>query len=203
MPEGLPAQFWDTQSGQVNMGEFVKSYGELSTFKAGHDERLTTLPKTADDYKLDYKLPDTVKMPDGMELKIDPKDPLAVAARSFAHKHKMSQAEFSELVTLHAQTMVEAHTANEAAIQAEMKKLGENGPARVKAAEDFLKTAVSADEFAAIKLFIGDATAFAGLEKLIAKATTQKVPGNGDPPPTQRPAEKRTADLFYGDRKAS
>jgi len=205
MPEGLPTRFWDQQSGSVNIPEFVKAHGELSTFKTEYDTRIAALPQKPEDYKIELKLPDTVKVPEGMQLKIDEKDPRVPAVRAFAQKHQLSQDGLNELVAMHAQMQIEEHVANEAAIQAEMKKLGENGKTRVGALESYLKANVTKDEYEALRPVIGDVTAFSALEKLIAKATTQGVPSNldGGVPPAPPLPKPRNADIFYGKQKAN
>lgn len=202
-PEGLPAQFWDQQTGQVNLPEFVKSYGEVSAFKTQHDQRIAALPKDPKDYKIELKLPDGVKVPDGAEFKIDDKDPRLPAVRAFAHKHQLSQDTVNELISLHAQMEIEAYAAGEAELQAEMKKLGSNGPARTQAAETFLKANLGKDEYEALRPVIGNAVAFAAVEKLIARATSQSVPANlnGGTPPNPPQAKKRPADVFYGSER--
>jgi len=185
MPEGLPPQFWDSAGGKVNLPDLVKSYGEISAFKTQHDQRVAGLPKTATDYKIEVKLPDTVKLPDGMTFKIDDKDPRIPAVQALAHKHQLSQETVTELIALHAQSEIEAHVAAEASIQAEMKKLGENGKARVEALNAYFKANLSKEEDEALRPVIGNAAAFAAVEKLIAKAVTQRVPGNVLPEPAK------------------
>lgn len=202
MPDGLPSQFWDQSAGQVNMGELIKAHTDLATFKQQHDERIAGLPQKADDYKVEWKAPDGFKAPDGLDvaaLKINPDDPRVPALRQFAHEHKLTQDQVSGLVALHVQAQIAEFAAAQAEIQGEMKKLGENGPVRVKAAEDYLKANLGKDEYEAMRPFIGHSTAFAALEKLIAMATKQGVPpnggGGGSPPRQERP---RLADRFYG-----
>jgi hypothetical protein len=102
------------------------------------------------------------------------------------------------LVSLYVQAQMTEFAAANEAIQAEMKKLGDNGPARIKAAESYLKSVLTKEEYEGARLFFGDAVAFAGLEKLIEKATAGGPPANanggGNPP--RRP-ETRMADRFY------
>ena len=203
MPDGLPSQFWDSQGGKVNVTELVKSYGELATFKTAQDERVKALPAKPEDYKLDFKLPDTVKLPEGFQVKIDEKDPRLAVVRSLAHKYQLPQEAVSSLLAMDAEHQVTAHVAAEAAIQAEMKKLGENGKARVDAANTFLSANVSQEEHAAMREFISNSVAFAGLEKLIAKALTQNVPGHqpgGQPQP--KPADIPIEQRWYGNGAA-
>ncbi len=199
IPEGLPTQFWDQGSGAVKMQDFIKAHTELSTFKTQHDERLATLPKSPDEYKFEAKAPDGVKLPDGFELKIDEKDPRIQPIRQLAHKYQLPQDFVNELVGMDIQMQVAALEQADAELQAEMKKLGENGPVRVKAMEDYLKANVGGDEYDALRPVLGNAAAFSALEKVIAKAVKTSTPPNGagdDPPPPQQ--KPRLADRMYG-----
>lgn len=206
MPEGLPAQFWDDKSGAPKMADFVASYNELVQVKEAHDARLASVPKTADEYKLEIKLPDDVKLPEGLtreDLKIDDKDPRIPVLREFALKHQLSNEAVNELVALDAQTQIAALTQHDELLQAEMRKLGENGKERVSAMEAFLQKHVPA-EYEAMRPFIGDASAFAGLEKLITKITSEtSVPG-GAPPRVVRAVDVPVEQRWYnGQQKAN
>jgi hypothetical protein len=203
MPEGLPAQLWNAEANQLN----VAAIGELATFKQQHDERLAGLPQKADDYKVEWTPPADFKAPDGLDakaLQINPDDPRIPALRAFAHEHKLSQDQVNGLVALHVQAQLAEYEAASASIQEAMKALGENGKARVDAANTFLAANLSKEEHAAVRLFIGDAAAFTALEKLIAKATTQGIPPNGGGnPPQQQASKPRLADRFYGSQRAN
>ncbi len=203
MPEGFPEQFWDKQSGAPKLPEFVKSYNEAATFKTQHEQTLATLKaRKPGDIKLEYKLPDTVKVPKGLELKIDEKDPRVDMVRQFAVKHALPQEVVSELIALDAQGQIAEFEAIEAEHQAEMAKLGQNGPDRVKAVETFLKATVEQGEYEALKGLLVNAAAFSAVEKLIAKATTQRIPPNDPPNPNPTPPPKpRLADRLYGQQK--
>lgn len=204
MPEGLPAQFWNADQSAVDLPGLISSYSEISQFKTEFDAKQAALPQKPDDYKLDFELPKDIKLPDGYDFKIDPNDPRVPAVREFAHRHRLPQETVSDLLALHAQFEVEQHARMDAELQAEMAKLGSNGKVRVDAATAYLKANLSPEEFEAARLFIGNATAFAAVEKLIAKATKQGVPGNGEGGDRQAAPQKeavRAADLFYGQRK--
>ena len=204
MPEGLPETFWDADARAVKLPDLIASYGEAATFKQQHDERIAALPKKPDEYKIEMKLPEGFKPPEGIELKVDEKDARIPLLRDFALKNQLSQEALSELVGLDAQYRVAQYQQEEAALQAEMAKLGENGPQRVTAVETFLKDGLKlpAAEYDAMRGFLADASAFAGLEKLIARATAQQVPGN-TPPGNQQKPTTRLADRFYPQQKAN
>jgi hypothetical protein len=201
MPEGLPAQFWDDKSGAPKMADFVASYNELAKVKGEHDARVASLPTKAEDYKLDVKLPQDFKLPDGLDikdLKVDDNDPRVGPLRELALKHQLPQEVVDELIALDAQTQIAAFTKHDELLQAEMKKLGENGKARVSAMESFLQKQVSPAQYEAMRPFIGDAEAFAGLEALITKITSQtNVPG-AQPPQANKPATLPVEARWYG-----
>jgi hypothetical protein len=201
MPEGFPAQFWDDKSGAPKMPDFVASYNELVKTHEAHAEKLKALPTKAEDYKLDVKLPEDFKLPDGLDikdLKVDDNDPRVKPLRELALKHQLPQEVVDELIALDAQTQIAAFTKHDELLQAEMKKLGENGKARVSAMESFLQKQVSPAQYEAMRPFIGDAEAFAGLEALITKITSQtNVPG-AQPPQANKPATLPVEARWYG-----
>lgn len=194
--------YWDATANAVKMPDLVAA----GQFKIDHDARIAALPQKPEDYKVEWKAPEGFKAPEGMkaeDIKIDEKDARIPALRAFAHEHKLSQDQVNGLVALHIQAQMAEYAAADAELQAEMKKLGENGKTRVEAANAFLKQHLTAEEHAAVRLFIGNSTAFTGLEKIIAKALTQSVPPNagGNPNPPPKPVV-RLADRLYG-QKAS
>lgn len=191
IPDGLPPQFWDSHGGKVNTPELIKAYGEASAFKTQHDDRIKALPQRPEDYKLEIKLPDTVKLPEGMTPEINNKDPRIPALREFAVKHQISQDAVTALIALEAQSQIAEHNAAELELQAEMKKLGDNGPARISAIESFLKASVDKDEYQAMRPVVANALAVRAMEKLIAKAGVQQVPSH-QPSGQQQPSR---ADL--------
>lgn len=113
MPEGFPAQFWDDKSGAPKMPDFVASYNELVKSSTEHAARIEALPKKAEDYKLEVKLPQDFKLPDGLDikdLKVDDNDPRVGPLRELALKHQLPQEVVDELIALDAQTQIAAFT---------------------------------------------------------------------------------------------
>lgn len=204
MPEGLPQQFWDDKSGQVKMADFVTAHNDLVKASSEHKAKLDALPKKAEDYKLELKLPSEVKMPDGLDIKIDEKDQRVVGLRAFALKHGMTNDAVNELIALDAQSQIAAFNASEELLQAEMQKLGANGKERVSAMNAFLEKHVPAAQREALRPFVANAEAFAGLETLISKITSStNVPGNQQPR-QGKPAEVPVEQRWYGpQQKAS
>jgi hypothetical protein len=193
-PEGLPDQYWDSDAGSVRMTELMADYGEAARLKADHDARIAALPAKPEDYKMEGALPEGFMVPHGFEPKVDPKDSRIPALREFAHKHKLSQEAVSKLIGLDLQAQVAQHLEADAAIAAEMQKLGENAKARIKAVESALATHLDEAEFEAMRPYVNTAAAVSALEKILAKLP--KLPKNGGlPPPPERPADK-----FYAKR---
>lgn len=203
MPEGLPETFWDADARSVKLPDLIQSYSEAAAVKAERETYLASLPKEAKDYKIELKLPEGFKPPEGVELKIDDKDGRIPPLREFAKKHQLSQDALNDLIWLDAQNQLEMMKREDDALQAEFAKLGENGKTRKDAADAYLKANLSNDEYEALKPYVTSAVAFGAIEKLITKATAQRVPPGNEPPRQEQKPTPRVADRFYGQQKAS
>lgn len=192
MPEGLPADFWDADKGEVRYGDLGKRFEELTSFKAQQDERLAGVPEKADDYKLE--LPPDFKLPDGTTFTIDDKDPAIPLLRQFAHDEKLPQSTVSKLLAIEAQRRAQELDAQVAAVQAEEKALGANFPQRKAAMEAFLRTNIPQDQYDAIRPLLTTAKAFEALEGLIEKATTGAV---ADGNPNGQVQQKTAAEVLF------
>lgn len=198
-PEWLPEDHWDTTANAIKP-EFGKHYAELKSFVDAEAARKAQLPQKAEDYKIEVKLPPEVKVPDGMELRINEKDPRVPVIRALAHEQGWTQETVNKLVALDAQMQIEARAADIARVAAEDAKLGANAKPRKEAVASFLKGMkdrgeLSADEHEAVRVYATDAAAVTALEKLIAKANGS-VPGHqqGNPP---APQPKTIAERMY------
>lgn len=179
-PQGLE-KYWDAQGAKLNTDALAKDYTELSGFKKAQDDLRASLPKTPDDYKFEFKAPQDFKLPDGVQFKVDPKDPRIPLVREVAAKHALPQAVIDDLVFADAKLKIAEHQQNLEIVAAEKAKLGEKGQARMDAVKAFL-----GDDFEPLSLALDSAEAFQALERLIARATNSGVPaggGAGDPPP--------------------
>jgi hypothetical protein len=84
-PAWLPEAHWDARGGLKP--EFGAHYRELTSFHKTETERQTALKaRQPDDIKVEVKLPEGVKPPDGMQLKIDEKDPRIPALRDLVDR---------------------------------------------------------------------------------------------------------------------
>lgn len=180
MPEGLPADFWDADKGEVKFGDLGTKFGELSTFKAARDAELAEVPAKPDDYKLE--LPADFKMPEGLEFKLDDKDPAFAAVRTFAHENKLPQKTVSALLAIEAQRQAADLQRSVDYVLGEEKALGANFPERKAAVEAFLRTNLSETHYEGLRTRIdaGGAKAFEAVEKLVELATAGGIPDSGN-----------------------
>lgn len=200
-PDWLPEAHWDAKAGIKP--EFGQHYTELATFQKTETEKAAALKaRKAEDIKFEIKLPDTVKVPEGMELKIDAKDPRLPAIRDMALKHGWSQEQVNDLVAFDAMQKIADHKAESDRIVAEDKKLGEKVTERKDAVLSWAKGLkekgdISAEEFEEIRLTGGSAAGVSLLEKLIAKASGA-VPGTSGHQPQPKPADTPMEQRWYG-----
>jgi hypothetical protein len=188
--------FWDATTNSVKP-EFWNHYSEMVN---AHAQRTALTTRNPDDIKFEVKLPETVKVPEGFQVKIDDKDPRVPVIRQLAVKHGLSQDAVNELVALDAQQRIEAHTAEMARIATEDAKLGAKAGERKQAVGNWLKglkdsNVLTSDEYEAVRIYADDAASVTALEKIIAKANGS-VPAGGDPAPP-KPTESLT-ERWYG-----
>jgi hypothetical protein len=197
-PEWLPEAHWDPAANSIKP-DFGTHYAELSTFHKTQTEAQAALAaRKAEDIKIEVKLPDTIKVPDGLQVQINEKDPRVPVLRELALKRGWDQDTVNDLVAMDAQQQIAAHTAEQTRIAAEDAKLGANAKERKTAVDNWLKgmkdrNEITADEYEAVRVYAIDAPAVTALEKIIAKATGA-VPGHtpGNPPkPADAPMESR------------
>jgi hypothetical protein len=197
-PEWLPESHWDTAANNIKP-EFGTHYAELTTFHKTQTEAQAALAaRKPEDIKIEVKLPETVKVPDGLQVQIDEKDPRVPVLRELAIKNNLSQDVIDSLVALDAQQQIAAHAAEQTRIAAADAKLGANAKERKAAVGDWLKgmkdrNEFTAEEYEAVRVYAIDPESVTAIEKIIAKATGN-VPGHhpGNPPkPADAPMESR------------
>jgi hypothetical protein len=163
--------------------DFGKHYSEVATVHKTFTEQQAALAaRKPEDIKIEVKLPETVKVPDGMESKIDPKDPRVDRMRAMALKNGWSQEQVNDLVAFDAQQKIAEHAAEQTRLTAEKQKLGANGDTRIKAAADWVKGfTTDPAELGEVQVLTATAAGVSLLEKLMAKANGS-VPGTGGQP---------------------
>jgi hypothetical protein len=128
-------------------------------------------PQSPDGYRAEP--PSDFKPPDGLNFQFNAADPLLHQARAVAHAEGLSQEGFSRLLAIYAGSKVgEAQTINNAR-NAEIQKLGANGPSRFMAVETFLKGKLGEAGGAQIAARICTASDVEQFEKLVATFTSQ------------------------------
>jgi hypothetical protein len=130
-PEWLPEAHWDPQGNAIKLDDFGKHYTELSTSARQLTEQAAALAaRKPEDIKFEVKLPETVKVPEGFQLKINEDDPRIPPLRAAAIKHGWSQDTIDALVAMDAELKIAEHTAEQARLAEEDRKLGGNATDR-------------------------------------------------------------------------
>lgn len=167
----------------------------MLTRDAAEQVRRLALPQKPEDVKIE--LPKEFKLPEGMEFKFDASKPEFSKLQSAAVKHGFSQDAVTDLVGVYAETLVGSEATLNAAKQAEISKLGANGPARVTALGTFFD-GIGAGEMKGMLVTAGIVQA---AEKLVAKFSSQgaasfsqahREPGGAGTKPTEEQWGKMT-----------
>jgi hypothetical protein len=115
---------------------------------------------------------DGYSMPEG----IDKEDGLMQELVGFASESKMSQDYFDkawELLSSQSQAV------EEVSAEAEMAKLGDNGTARIKTVEQFMKNSLDSDTYERLRYAVNSAAAVELVEELIKSTAPAKLPIDG------------------------
>lgn len=182
-PEGLDARFWDGEKAEVKVTDLIADYGNLSKFKTETEARFKDRPEAPDKYEL--RIPESVKLPEGVEFEFAADSDLVKMARQIAFDSGRGQEGFDELVAAFVSHEIAKDAAYETqaeeTFQAEIAKLGENGKDRLAAAESFLKSTLADDEYKAIQSIATTAAGVQAIEKLmnLSKDKAPAIPGAG------------------------
>jgi hypothetical protein len=172
-----PQQQPRTDGGKILLAEGIEvseqELRDLVSFKASEDSRKLTAPQKAEDFRLE--LPADLKMPQGVDFRIDPNNPAIEPARQFALRNNLSQQQFSEMLGVYAATQASEMVAFNAAKAAEVQKLGDAANARVDAVRTWLKATVPEhfNDLARVLDLAPTAATVRGLEALMHKLVTQ------------------------------
>jgi hypothetical protein len=165
-----------TEDGKIVLGEGLEftdqQLRDLVAFKTAEDARKLTAPAAAD-FRLE--LPPELKLPPGIEFKLDPNSPIVPAAREFSERNGFSQRQFSELVGLYAASTVGEQHQLATARAAEVQKLGAAAPARIDAVTTWLRAVGGADfgQLAKVLAIAPVAGTIEGFERLMHKFSSQ------------------------------
>ena len=127
--------------------------------------RKLTLPQKPEDLPLE--LPKDFTVPQGIEFKLDPNNPMIAQAKAFALKHGLSVEGCKELLALSGASAVAAAQQRKSFVDGEVAKLGVNGTPRVTAITDFQKSYFDGDVEMVKAMLPTTAKAVEGWERLI------------------------------------
>ena len=186
---------------------FRADYDRLAAFEAGDRVRRSTLPPSPNDYKAE--LPADFKVPDGISYEFKADDPLLYQARQLFHdidQGKISgQNAFSRALGLFAAGQVSSAQQIQNGQNAEIAKLGANGPTRVAALRTFWRAYLG--EAAGERRFarVWTAQDVIDAEMEVSKITSQGAAlfrGSGREPPQQagRVSDEQFARMNDRDR---
>jgi hypothetical protein len=159
---------------KVKVGAYeidAETLGEMMQRQAAEDLRKATLPATASEYRAE--LPSDLKLPGGVEYKLDGANPSLIAARNWAHQKGLSQAEFSEVLGIYATHEAQQNAVLAERSRAEIAKAGINAPARVDFVGKWLDGFVGAEAAKPIKATLVTNSHLEMFEKVINTLTTQ------------------------------
>lgn len=137
--------------------------------------RKAALPQKPDDYK--FGLSPEFKAPQGLEFKLDEKDPLVGQYRAFAHESGLDQAQFTKGLDLIAALKVGEAQQFNTARTAELGKLGATANDRITSVVQWL-TAMAGDKAAGmvgVLQMAPRADTIEALETVIQKFSSQGV----------------------------
>ena len=140
------------QGERFKIGQYEVSEAELGAMmarQAADDLRKATIPAAPEAYKTE--LPADFKPPAGIEYKFNEADPSLIAARNWAHSKGLSQADFSELLSLHASHVAGQEAVLQERARAEIAKVGPNAPQRVDAVGRWLDSFMGSADAKPIK----------------------------------------------------
>lgn len=192
-PAYVPESYWDATAGKVKETEFAEHFNQLQTRVAAEDSRKLTLPAKPEDYKVE--LPGDFKLPAGIEFKLDASNPLWSQGQAWAQKHGLTQEAFQEAIALVAGDRVGTQAQVDAARNAEIGKLGVNGPARVTAVKTWAQGMIGEQAGAQFVSRLFTASDVQMAEALIAKFSgSGSFRSTGREPPDQ-PGRKSADDV--------
>jgi hypothetical protein len=160
--------------GKLRVGAYELSSDDIAMLmqtKAAADLKATQVPASADAYEA--KVPEGLKLPDGVEFRIDTADPALQDFRALAKKIGLSQSEFSEIVGVYAAKTAASESAFRNAMKAELDKLGANATMRVTALDTWLRGVVGDDVAKAMRAGMFSEKIVRGLETIAQKMTNQ------------------------------
>lgn len=174
-PDGLPDEFWKNDT--VDFPGLIGEMKTLREFKGGVESLAAQVPDSVEGYEI--ALPDDVELPEGVEVKFDPEDPLWVAARNAAKANNLSKEGFKDMLGILAVREAQAVASAKSYHAEQMKALGEKADARIGAIKTFLSGALPEAQAKAIGETLDSADAVKGFETIMQRLTGTSVASAG------------------------
>jgi hypothetical protein len=150
----------------------VAELADLRKFKGEQDSRALTLPPTPEAYEL--KVPENFALPAGVsKFEFNQADPFLAQARQLAHRDKISQASFSEMLGLYAGERISEMSKINSARNAEIAKLGSLAPSRIDAVKSWAHGVLGSELGGAIEQMLVTAKHVEAFESIINKFSRQ------------------------------
>jgi hypothetical protein len=181
-----------------DIAEIIKTRSEL-------DARAGKVPAGPEGYEL--KLPETFKVPEGIDFKFDEANPDFVTLRRWAHGKGMDGDTWREMLAFYAQTQIREMQAFKAAVEKEQTALGVFGTNRITTLNQFLVGKLGAEDAQAIGTMMVSARIVHALERWAAKDSTQGAAPFSQahravPEPQGRVSEEVYNKMSHGERMA-
>jgi hypothetical protein len=195
-PAAPPASV--TEAGRLKVGDYELSSEDIASLmrtRAELDLRAAAVPATAADYKPD--LPPDLKLPSGIEFKIDTADPAYRDLAAFAHARGWDQEAFSTAIGIFASREARQAAAFNEAQRAEVQKLGANGTSRVTAVETWLRSTLGDELANSMRPMIVTSRIVEGFEKLASKQFPAANFSQAHRTPEPSPGPGRVSDEEY------
>jgi hypothetical protein len=183
----------------------VAELADLRKFKGEQDSRALTLPPTPEAYEL--KVPENFALPAGVsKFEFNQADPFLAQARQLAHRDKISQSSFSEILGLYAAERISEATKINTARTAEIAKLGSLAPSRIDAVKTWAHGTLGSELGGAIEQMLVTAKHVEAFEKIINNFSRQggtqfsQAHREGEPPAGKIPGY---AEMSFEQRRAA
>lgn len=169
-PANVPAKYWDADKKAVK-ADVVFNQLRWAEGKLGKPLEILGAPVEGSNYE--------VALPKEFEgvVEIDAEDPRVQGLLEVARKHDLNQTFVSEVLAVVA-GKVKAMSAEN--LTAEIGKLGDNGAARLKNLDDFVKANLTPEQADSLKSLVTSSAAFEAIEALISKAAPPKFASKED-----------------------
>jgi hypothetical protein len=210
-PDGAPAPA--DSAAPANTGEkfkvgskFEVTEAELEAMmarQAQDDLRKATLPASPELYEA--KLPEGLKLPGGIEFRIDVNDPSLADARRLAHARGWSQQDFSDALGIFASHQAQQQALIAEAAQREIAKAGSNAGARVDAIGKWIRSEIGDVDAKPILASLCTDSHLRFYERMQAKITNQGVAGFSGKHrdvDTGKLSDEQYSKLSYSEKKA-